>query len=147
MRLILLLFAMLSFSAALALTAKAEQLVVITLNEQIPPISKGKARMLFTGKSKSIGEVGRVALLDLDDANPIRALFYETLTGQTIAQVNSKWASLAFSGRGVPPDVAPNDHVETLAEWLANNPNGLAYTTESKVPSGATVLLTLGEEQ
>ena len=147
MRLVVSLLALLTLSTVLSLKASAEHIVIISMNEQMPQLSEGKARMLFTGRSKSVKDIGRVKLLDLDTDHPLRIRFYETLTGQTIAQVNSKWASLAFSGRAVPPDVTEDDSAAAIAVWLAENPNGLAYIRASEIPEGANVILNLGESE
>ncbi|RMA80294.1 hypothetical protein [Umboniibacter marinipuniceus] len=144
MRLVILLFVLLTLSVA-SLKAYSEHIVIISMNATMPQLSEGKARMLFTGRSKSVKDIGRVKLLDLDADHPLRTLFYETLTGQTIAQVNSKWASLAFSGRAVPPDVTEDDSADAISAWLKENPNGLAYTRASEIPEGANVILNIGE--
>lgn len=144
MRLFLALIVLLTLFSTAAIRASAEHIVIISMNESMPQLSQGKARMLFTGRSKSVKDVGRIKLLDLDTNNPLRILFYESLTGQTISQVNSKWASLAFSGRAVPPDVTEDDSAAAIAAWLKENPNGLAYTRASDVPEGANVILNIG---
>lgn len=145
MRLALTLLALLTLFCVTSLKASAEQIVIISMNETMPQLSEGKARMLFTGRSKSVKDVGRIKLLDLDADHPLRIRFYEILTGQTIAQVNSKWASLAFSGRAIPPDVTEDDSAGAIAVWLQENPNGLAYTLASEIPEGANVIFNLGE--
>ncbi|NVK12294.1 MAG: hypothetical protein HWD83_09840 [Gammaproteobacteria bacterium] len=125
----------------LCCTAVADSFSIVSLNPDMPQLSQAKAKMLFTGRSKTVSGVGRIVLLDYPQDHPNRVSFYESLTGQTISQVNSKWASLAFSGRATPPDVLENLTLEGVTNWLQENPNGLAYVKTAMIPDGAYILL------
>lgn len=131
----------------LCCSAVADSFSIVSLNPDMPQLSQAKAKMLFTGRSKTVSGIGRVALLDYPQDHPSRVSFYESLTGQTISQVNSKWASLAFSGRATPPDVLENLSLEGVKNWLQENPNGLAYVTSAMIPDGAYILLEVEAEQ
>lgn len=121
----------------------AENFVIFTSNPDIPSISKSKAKMIFIGKTKSIKSLGKVTLMDWPLSSLERKDFYQKLLHKSPAQVNSKWASLAFSGKAKPPIEMISVDKASLKDWIDKNPKGLAYAPISQVPEGANILLTI----
>lgn len=121
----------------------AEEYVIFTNNPDTPKISTSKAKMIFIGKAKSIKSLGKVTLMDWPLSSSERKNFYKKLLHKTPAQVNSKWASLAFSGKAKPPIEISSVNSKSLKQWLDKNPKGLAYAPISQVPEGVNILLTV----
>ncbi|MCK5881830.1 MAG: hypothetical protein KAG18_08135 [Sinobacterium sp.] len=136
---LVLLFLLISYEAA----AAAEEYAIFTNNLEVPAISPSKAKMIFIGKAKSIKKLGRVTLINWPLSSSERSDFYQKLLHKTPAQVNSKWASLAFSGKAKPPVELSTLNTELLKQWLENNPKGIAYAPISQVPEGVNILLTV----
>lgn len=128
-------------TSSLATDCFADSYVIFSANPSMPQLSKAKAKMIYMGKSKSIKNIGRVKLLDWPDSSTERAQFYQALVNKSPAQINSQWASLAFSGKAKPPEELSSTDVASIMTWLQANPSGLAYAPANLVPSNAVVVL------
>lgn len=121
----------------------AEDYAIFTLNPDLSKLSKGKAKMVFSGKIKSLRPIGEFRLMDWPQTSIERQEFYKKLMNKSPAQVNTKWASLAFSGRAIPPMTLSEPNSEVIMQWLQQNPKGIAYAPEYQVPKGVNILLEL----
>ncbi len=115
--------------------------VIFTLNHNIPEISRAKAKMLYTGKLKSIKPVGRVQLMDWQHNSSERASFYRQLANKTTGQINSLWASAAFSGKAKPPTPLQDTTSAAITQWLQDQNNGIAYAPQEDIPVNSKILL------
>lgn len=139
---IVVLFCFLPLGTAIAKNVP-EGITIFSLNSDFSPLSKSKARMLYKGKVKKISGSNNFVLLDLPRDSIIRKTFYKKLLGKSISQMNGYWASLSFSGKGVPPEEINNDHIDSIILWLKSNPDGIAYAPSSLVPENANILFTI----
>lgn len=122
---------------------KDVEFAVFSLNDEIPSLSKSKARMLYKGRTKKLNGSIKIVLVDLPTTSILREDFYNMLLGKSISQMNGYWASLSFSGKGVPPEELNSDDIKDIIEWLNKNPNGIAYAPVSEVPENANILITI----
>ncbi|ABZ78542.1 conserved hypothetical protein [Shewanella halifaxensis HAW-EB4] len=130
----------------LALEASTDEDVefaIFTLNDDLPSLSKSKARMIYRGKSKKISGSLKIVLVDLPETSIHREDFYKMLLGKSISQMNGYWAGLAFSGRGTPPEELDSDDIKQILKWLNDNPNGIAYAPIESVPKEVNILITV----
>ncbi|ROS04977.1 hypothetical protein EDC56_0495 [Sinobacterium caligoides] len=125
----------------LASSSQADEYAIITLNQSIPKISRAKAKMIYTGKIRAIKSVGRVQLMDWQYNTTERAAFYRKLTNKSMAQINSLWASAAFSGRATPPIPLQDTSPKAIEAWLLKHHNGIAYVPRKDIPTNSKVLL------
>lgn len=119
------------------------EFAVFSLNDDLPPLSKSKARMLYRGKSKKISGSLKIVLVDLPETSIHREEFYKMLLGKSVSQMNGYWAGLAFSGRGSPPEELDSDDIKQILKWLNDNPNGIAYAPIESVPEEVNILITV----
>ncbi|MGF1734035.1 hypothetical protein [Photobacterium satsumensis] len=119
------------------------EFAVFSLNNDIPALTKSKARMLYKGKTKKLNGSIKIVLVDLPEKSIHREEFYNMLLGKSITQMNGYWASLSFSGKGTPPEELNSDDIKGIIEWLNANPNGIAYAPVSAVPENANILITI----
>ncbi|MCL1095810.1 hypothetical protein [Shewanella kaireitica] len=119
------------------------EFAIFTLNNELPPLSKSKARMLYRGKSKKIGGSLKIVLVDLPETSMHREDFYSMLLGKSVTQMNGYWAGLAFSGKGSPPEELDSDDIKQILKWLNENPNGIAYAPIESVPEEVNILITV----
>ncbi|MEZ9198919.1 hypothetical protein [Shewanella sp. 10N.286.54.B9] len=119
------------------------EFAIFTLNSELPPLSKSKARMLYRGKSKKIGGSLKIVLVDLPETSMHREDFYGMLLGKSVTQMNGYWAGLAFSGKGSPPEELDSDDIKQILKWLNENPNGIAYAPIESVPEEVNILITV----
>lgn len=129
---------------SLSHAAQAEEYAIFTLNPEMNPISRVKAKMIFIGKIKFLKPVGKISLLDWPIQSVERKIFYRQLLNKTTAQVNAQWASLAFSGRVSLPMSLSQPSSENIRHWLMTYPQGITYAPLKQVPEGANILLILG---
>ncbi|MGS0681782.1 hypothetical protein ACVBIL_11510 [Shewanella sp. 125m-7] len=119
------------------------EFAIFSLNDELPPLSKSKARMLYRGKSKKISGSLKIILVDLPETSIHREDFYKMLLGKSVSQMNGYWAGLAFSGRGTPPEELNSDDIKQILKWLNDNPNGIAYAPIDSVPKEVNILITV----
>ncbi|WP_036816956.1 hypothetical protein [Photobacterium sanctipauli] len=123
--------------------AKDVEFAVFSMNNDMPTLSKSKARMLYKGKTKKLNGSIKIILVDLPENSIHREEFYNMLLGKSISQMNGYWASLSFSGKGTPPEELSSDDIKDILEWLNQNPNGIAYAPVNAVPENANILITV----
>ena len=119
------------------------EFAVFSLNNEIPALTKSKARMLYKGRTKKLNGSIKIVLVDLPEKSIHREEFYNMLLGKSVSQMNGYWASLSFSGKGTPPEELSSDDIKEIIEWLNKNPNGIAYAPVTAVPENANILITV----
>lgn len=130
--------------ACMALPAWADVFVVTASSSPIESIGAKDLQSLYMGRSVDLND-GNVRAIDLPRENPLRDRFYTTLTGLSVAQVNSHWSRLLFSGKARPPSVFSNE--TALLNYLLRTPTAVGYTASPPSPtSGLKVLLVLRTE-
>lgn len=122
--------------AAWTLVAGAEELVVI-VNPQNPAtrMFSEQAAQFFLGKSPMFTPV------DLPANSPVRAQFYQKVTGKDISEVKAIWSKLVFTGKAS----APKEY-RTSAEVkkaIAADQNGIGYIEKSALDGTVKAILTV----
>ncbi|MCE4556573.1 hypothetical protein [Pelomonas cellulosilytica] len=98
-------------------------------------LTKEQITDIYLGKSQAAQPI------DLPEASPVRATFYEKATGKDPSQVKATWARLAFTGKGQPPKEAPD--AAAVKKEVAANPKAIGYIDKSAVDASVKVLLVL----
>jgi len=112
--------AALSLGAA-ALPARADVWVVVPVSSNVKAMSQKELVDLYMGRSRAFPD-GTFALpFDLPRDDPGRAAFYKALTGMDLAQINSYWSRLMFSGQTLPPQPLPGE--AAMADLVRRNPS------------------------
>ncbi len=118
--------------------AHADIAVVVNPQNQIKKLSKREVTDLFMGRYVAFPD-GMIALpLDLPVGSPVRGVFYKSITGKSVAQINAYWAKLIFSGRATPPRVAPGQ--KEVTNMVVNNKNAIAYMDVKDVTSKVKIV-------
>ena len=84
--------------------------------------------------------VCRAAPMEVTDSG-LRSEFYRIISGKSLAQLNSYWTTLIFTGKGRPPKQF-SDH-RTLVEMLRRNPQAISYVPVDAVSDGLRVIHTV----
>jgi hypothetical protein len=123
-----------------AAEARADYYIVVGERNPVTALSQQEAVALFMGRTRFFAD-GRPAVpCDLaGDAR--RAGFYRALSGMSLAQVNSYWARLMFSGRSLPPQQLPDE--EALVGRLAADPSAVGWLPEAPRRKGLRAILVL----
>ena len=133
--------AALSLCAA-ALPARADVWVVVPVSSSVKSMSQKELVDLYMGRSRAFPD-GTFALpFDLPRDDPGRAAFYKALTGMDLAQINSYWSRLMFSGQTLPPQPLPGE--AAMADLVKRNPSAVGYLLqEPAADKGLRVVLVL----
>jgi len=118
----------------LAAAAHADQLVVIG-NAASAPLSKEQVSDLYLGKSQGM------KLLDQPAAAPIKAAFYQQVSGHDLSQVKATWSRLIFTGKAQPPKELPDS--AAVKKAVAADPKAIGYVEKSAVDGTVKVILDL----
>lgn len=131
--------------ASLSLTTHAAfaatDLVVITNpNSGVDKMTRDEVTAIFMGRSKKLPS-GLTALPIDQPVAGGKGKFYAELINKELAEINSYWARLIFSGQGTPPRQA-DDNAEIL-EIVSSSKGAIAYLPRAAVDKRVKVVLDL----
>lgn len=106
----------------------------------ISKLSRAQAVDLYLGRNRKLSSGATSLPIDLS-GDKDRERFYAALVNKDLAQINSYWARLVFSGKATPPFRVPD--ARTALDLVAANPNAIAYVDSSAVDSRVKVVLEL----
>jgi uncharacterized cupredoxin-like copper-binding protein len=133
MRVLIPLLAVVAVAAATAQAADTE--VVVIGNPAAQTLTKEEVADLFLGKNQGM------KLLDLPNSAPVKAVFYQKVSGHDLSQVKATWARLIFTGKAhAPKEVAD---AAAVKKAVAADPKALGYIQKSELDPSVKVLLTL----
>lgn len=128
---------------ATAVSARADFYVVVHASNPQRSLTQKEAVDLFMGRSRAFANGDFALIFDLPRDHPRRAAFYQALTGLSVAQVNSYWSRLMFSGQSVPPQSLPDE--AAMASILRRNPSALGWLSREPAEPGLRVVLVIKE--
>lgn len=117
--------ALLCPAAPLALAQDDSLVIVVGAPCPLQALTRSQAVAYFTGRLRTLPGGEPAQPLDLPLDHPARERFYRLLTGLGLAQMNSYWSRLAFSGQMQPPQVVAGE--AELVRLLRASPRALGY--------------------
>ena len=128
--------------SAFALPAWADVFVIVPTSSTVRAMSQKELVDLYMGRTRAFPD-GTFALpFDLPRDDPGRAAFYKSLTGMDLAQINSYWSRLMFSGQTLPPQPLPGE--PAMVDLVKRNPSAVGYVLqEPAADKGLRVVLVL----
>lgn len=133
----------LSALLTLALPARADFYIVVHASNPQRSLTQKEAVDLFMGRSRAFANGDFALIFDLPRDHPRRAAFYQSLTGMSVAQVNSYWSRLMFSGQSAPPQSLPDE--TAMAGILRRNPSALGWLSKEPTEAGLRTVLVIKE--
>ncbi len=127
----------------LGAAARADFYLVVNAANPERSLSTKAAIALYMGRSRAFSNGEFALMLDLPRDHPRRAAFYEALTGMSVAQVNSYWSRLMFSGQSVPPQAVPDE--AAMLSVLRRNPGALGWLGREPGEPGLRTVLVIKE--
>lgn len=127
--------------ALAASVAHADIYVVVNAVNTVSTLSQNEALDLFMGRNRHFLGGKNAQTFDLARNSPARETFYKLLTGMEMAQVNSYWARLMFSGQTLPPQVLGSE--DAMLDVLRRTPGAIGYLTQPPTDKSLTVVLVL----
>ncbi len=124
-------------------SAHADLYVIAHASHPQASLTQKEVLDLFMGRQRAFPDGSFAFVFDLPRDNPVRERFYQQVAGMSLAQVNSYWARLMFSGQAMPPQPLPDER--TVVEVVKRNPNALGYLGSPTADKGVRVLLVVRE--
>lgn len=134
------LLALFGLSLSICASTHAELVVVAHPHTQVSQLTRSELINIFMGRYRKLPS--GVAALPVDLA-PLKARFYRQLVNKDIAEINSYWARLVFSGQAAPP-IQIQDEAEML-DYIRRNPGAIGFVDSADVPQDLVVLMTFPE--
>ncbi|WP_106476473.1 hypothetical protein [Phytohalomonas tamaricis] len=120
--------------------AQADIAMVTNADNGIDQLSQSDALNIFMGRYRKLPNGALALPIDLV---PLKARFYHALVNKDLAEINSYWARLVFSGQGSPPQQA--DSAAEVINLVVHNPSALSYVDAARVTPEMRVVLVLHE--
>lgn len=121
--------------------ANADIAIVVNENSPLNSITIKEAKRIFLGITKKLPDGSNIEIVDHVDTSSLKKDFYITLTNKSVAQINSRWAGLVFSGQGIPPKQTKGN--QGVKRWLQENPNGIGYIDSQHLDGSVKNILTI----
>ncbi len=115
--------------------AAAEIVVVINPSNRAAPMDRDHVALFFLGKSNALTPV------EQGKNSTIRRDFYQKLAGRSLAQMESVWAKLEFTGRGTAPRTYASD--AAVKKAVAANELAIGYIDRASADNTVKVILVL----
>lgn len=134
---------LLALLPAQAVHAAEPASIVVVVNPQsgVDKLSKDEIIDIFLGRYRKLPS-GKMALpIDVPEASPERARFYQLLVKKSSSEMSSYWARLVFSGQTSPPFLVPD--TKTALELVQSSPNAIAYVDRASVTASVKVVFEL----
>lgn len=122
-------------SVLLVAVAHANPDVVVIGNPAAATLTKDQIAALFLGKSQGMN------LLDQPNSSPLKAEFYQKVSGHDLSQVKATWSRLMFTGKAQPPKELPD--AAAIKKAVAADPKAVGYISKSEVDASVKVILSL----
>ena len=104
---------------------RAEIVLVANSASSIDTLSYTEVSRVYTGLHIVMPNGARIEPYDHPVNSKLRKQFYTQLLNKSVAQMNSYWARLLFSGRAKPPKRLFDS--SEIGDILKNNPNAIVY--------------------
>jgi len=141
---ILRLISILLLGGALLDTATGDKLlVVVNPRAGVEALSKSELVNIYMGRQKVLDGDYTAFPLDIKGSNEVKVVFYDRLLQKRLAEINSYWARLIFSGQGSPPRQL--DDFTQIRSAIKANVGAIGYLPDSEPIDGLRVVLTLDD--
>ncbi len=134
---------MMLFSAA---HAWADLVIVTSEATGISTLSKEDVINIYLGRYRRLPNALPALPIDMAESSEIKKKFYWLLVGKTLAEINSYWSRLIFSGQTQPPAVLNSS--EDAIMRILRVPGTIGYIergNHSKLDKRLVVVLELAE--
>lgn len=128
-----------AFTLLLASVATADVAVIGHARNPLDALTGKQVQDIFLGRTRSFPNE-RFAL-PIDQSSPLRAEFYQRLTGRSVEQINAYWARILFTGQASPPLRVPDD--PAVLQTIRENEGAIGYIDAAHVDGTVRVLLIL----
>ncbi len=118
--------------------AAGDLVVIANPNCGVEKLSKDEVINIYMGRNRKLSSGITASPIDL--ANPVaeKSAFYSMLVNKELAEINSYWARLMFSGQGAPPRQA--ESAEEVLSLVTSNLGAIAYLERRNVDKRVKII-------
>lgn len=138
---ILALLPLITLTFACGMPAAAELVVIAHPNSGIEHLNKDEVINIYMGRYRKLSSGVTALPVDLAIPPGDKAHFYMHLMGKELAEINSYWARLMFSGQASPPRQALN--ADEMMDVVSNSRGAIGYIDKKHVDKRVKVVLDL----
>ena len=126
-----------------ATSARADMVVVANPHSGVERLNRDELVNIFLGRYRMLASGIAAEPLDREGDSPMRAEFYHKLVGKSLAEINSYWARLVFSGKTHPPQVVASG--EEALRIVASRVGALTYLERERADRRVVIVFEFGE--
>ena len=123
--------------------AATDLVVIVNPASGVERMSRDEVTSIFMGRSKKLPS-GITALPIDQTTDGDKPKFYKELINKELAEVNSYWARLIFSGQGSPPRQA--DNAAEVIEIVSGNKGAIGYVSRAAADKRVKIILDLSSQ-
>jgi ABC-type phosphate transport system substrate-binding protein len=116
----------------------ADVVAVVSSNSSVTALTKNQVADIFLGRASRFANGESAVPIDQAEGSAVRDEFYAKVAGKAASQVKAHWAKIIFTGRGHPPEEAPNS--AQVKKLVVKNPNAIGYIEQSMVDATVKVV-------
>lgn len=120
--------------------AYADLAVVAHPHSQVVTLDRAQLINIYMGRYRQL-PTGEPALPV--DLSALKERFYRALVSKDLAEINSYWARLVFSGQVSPP--LQLESAKDVLEYVRRNPGALGFVEVAEVPADIKVVARIAE--
>jgi ABC-type phosphate transport system substrate-binding protein len=120
-------------------TTMADVVAVVSSKSPLTELSKNQVLDIFLGRVSRLPDGEQALPIDQAEGSTARDEFYAKYAGKSAAQIKAHWAKIIFTGRGHPPEEAPNS-IE-VKKLVVKNRHAIGYIENKLVDESVRVLL------
>lgn len=110
----------------------AEEPVVVIVHRDNPfDVDREFVRRVYLGTERGWPDGSPVFALDQPEDSDVRRTFCTAVLGRSVANVRAIWSQNIFTGRGMPPKLAPAD--AEMKRIVSLNRNAIGYVRASQL--------------
>jgi hypothetical protein len=131
--------------AILMMPAPAHADIAVIVNTANPAIQMNVQQVadLYLGRTRNFSSGEFALVFDQLRDSPLRARFFQTLSGMSQQQINAYWSRMMFSGQVIPPQQLPDDR--TVLDIVRRNSGAIGYISAQAADTTVRTVLLLKE--
>ncbi|MBT1444243.1 hypothetical protein KJI95_06855 [Shewanella sp. JM162201] len=112
--------------------------VVVNAGSEVAELSHHELVDIFMGRYNTFPDGAQVTVFDNDSVQGLRERFYRQLVDRSLAQVDSYWARLQFSGRVTQPEELGS--AAQLQEKMRTTRSAITFVSEGQLNDSLKVV-------
>lgn len=126
-----------------AASVRADIAVIVNTANPANQMNVQQVADLYLGRTRNFSSGEFALVFDQMRDSPLRARFFQMLSGMSQQQINAYWSRMMFSGQVIPPQQLPDDR--TVLEIVRRNSGAIGYVNAQGVDTSVRTVLLLKE--